>query len=173
MGSDPVSNNLFEPNFNESQVIFETYGIGVFQKLLLKGVHPDGALILLSTAFDNIPGQKHLIMVFMKNIWFVYIIKCGDGTLYTGSTNNLESRIVKHNIGKGCRYTRGRRPVRLMYVEELPDRSSALKREARLKSWNRRKKLLLIQGEGEGHRHPPPLHGRRPFLFETEKYDII
>ncbi|MDP8249213.1 MAG: GIY-YIG nuclease family protein [Candidatus Tritonobacter lacicola] len=83
----------------------------------------------------------------MKKIWFVYIVKCRDGTLYTGITNNLEQRISEHNRGRGCRYTRGRRPVSLMYVEEFPDRSSALKRESSLKGLSRRKKLLLIRGK--------------------------
>lgn len=80
----------------------------------------------------------------MKKGWRVYIVRCRDGTLYTGVTNDLERRIAEHNRGAGCRYTRGRRPVRLRYRESLRDRSSALKREAGIKGLSRREKLVLI-----------------------------
>ena len=66
--------------------------------------------------------------------WFVYILECRDGSFYTGITNNLEQRIIDHNRGKGCRYTKFRWPVKLLYSEQLPDRSSALKREAQIQA---------------------------------------
>ncbi len=78
------------------------------------------------------------------NGWYVYIVRCRDGTLYTGVTNDLARRIAEHNRGTGCRYTRGRRPVRLSYRESFRDRSSALKREAGIKGLSRREKLILI-----------------------------
>lgn len=80
----------------------------------------------------------------MKKSWHVYVVRCRDGTLYTGVTNDLERRIAEHNGGRGCRYTRGRRPVRLRYCEAFLDRSSALKREARIKGLSRWEKLVLI-----------------------------
>ena len=82
-----------------------------------------------------------------KQNWHVYIIKCLDGTLYTGITNNLPQRVEEHNRGKGCRYTRGRGPVKLVHSERFPNRSSALKRESQIKRWGREEKILLIKGK--------------------------
>lgn len=79
--------------------------------------------------------------------WRVYIIKCSDAKLYTGITNDLARRIKAHNSGKGCRFTRYRVPVKLMYNEEAPNKSRALRREAQIKRWPKDKKLALIKGE--------------------------
>lgn len=76
---------------------------------------------------------------------FVYILKCADDTLYTGWTSNLEKRVKHHNSGIAAKYTRGRRPVELVYFEEVLDKSSALKQEAKLKRLTRKQKLELIQ----------------------------
>jgi putative endonuclease len=86
----------------------------------------------------------------MEGICFVYILECADGTLYTGWTNRLEQRLAAHNSGRGAKYTRSRRPVRLVYLEEVPDRSAALSREAAIKAMPREKKLALIPGAGPG-----------------------
>lgn len=80
----------------------------------------------------------------MKKKNYVYILKCSDGTFYTGWTTDIEARVKTHNSGSGAKYTRGRRPVSLVYYEELPDRSAALKREAAIKRLPRNKKLELI-----------------------------
>lgn len=77
--------------------------------------------------------------------YFVYILRCGDGTLYTGSTDNIERRLAVHQSGKGAKYTRSRGPLTLVYQEELPDKSAALKREAAIKKLTRPQKLQLIQ----------------------------
>lgn len=77
--------------------------------------------------------------------WYVYIVRCCDGTLYTGITTNLNRRIKDHNQGKGSKYTASRRPVNMVYSEPHPTRSSALKREAQIKGWTRHKKNCLIQ----------------------------
>ena len=79
---------------------------------------------------------------------FVYILECGDGSLYTGWTTDLEDRIKTHNSGQGAKYTRSRLPVKLVYFEEAEDRSAALKREAAIKKLPREKKLLLIKQNG-------------------------
>ena len=79
-------------------------------------------------------------------MYFVYILRCADGTLYTGSTNNLAARERAHNEGRGARYTAGRRPVRIVYSETHDTRSAALKREAGVKRWSRPKKEALIAG---------------------------
>ena len=63
--------------------------------------------------------------------WWVYLLECRDGTLYTGCTDNIPRRIALHNAGRGAKYTRGRGPVILRYQEEVPDRSAALRRESR------------------------------------------
>ena len=76
--------------------------------------------------------------------WCVYMLHCCDGTLYTGSTNRLEQRVLAHAQGRGAKYTRSRLPVELVYQEAVPDRSAALRREAAIKRLDRRRKLALI-----------------------------
>lgn len=76
---------------------------------------------------------------------YVYILKCNDNSLYTGYTVNLESRIKEHNKGKASKYTRGRLPVQLVYHEESPSKSEALKREYAIKQLSRTEKLNLIK----------------------------
>ena len=76
--------------------------------------------------------------------YLVYILRCGDGTLYTGCTNDLDRRLRAHQAGRGAKYTRSRRPVELVYREAVPDRSAALRREAAIKRMDRRAKLALI-----------------------------
>ena len=78
-------------------------------------------------------------------MWFVYIVKCRDDSLYTGVTNDLDNRLQQHNHGKyGARYTRARRPVELVFCEPHPDKSSAMKRESEIKKLERKQKLDLI-----------------------------
>lgn len=76
-------------------------------------------------------------------------MKCSDGSLYTGYTTDVERRTEEHNEGKGARYTRGRTPVIPVYVESFADRSSAMQREYKIKSLNRKEKEKLIRGELE------------------------
>ncbi|MEA1928441.1 MAG: GIY-YIG nuclease family protein [Candidatus Auribacterota bacterium] len=77
--------------------------------------------------------------------WYVYIVRCRDGQLYTGITTNLDRRVEEHNRGIGCKYTASRRPVKLVHAEPQPDRSAALKREAEIKSWPRSHKERLLK----------------------------
>ena len=77
--------------------------------------------------------------------WHIYIIECSDGSLYTGITNNLKKRIAAHNEGRGAKYTKSRRPVRLRYNERVTDRKSASQREYAIKSLSKAAKLVLIQ----------------------------
>ena len=83
-------------------------------------------------------------------VWYVYILRCGDGSLYTGYTNNLPRRLALHQSGRGAKYTRSHPPVALVYQEELPDQSAALRREAAVKHMTRPQKLALIAAAGEG-----------------------
>jgi putative endonuclease len=76
--------------------------------------------------------------------WFVYVLACGDETLYTGITNDPDRRLAAHQRGTASKYTRGRRPVRMIYREPLSSRSEALRREAWLKKLDRGAKLRLI-----------------------------
>lgn len=76
--------------------------------------------------------------------WKVYILLCSDGTLYTGITTDLERRISQHARGRGAKYFRGRRPERLLYLEQGHDRSTASRREAAIKMMKRAEKELLI-----------------------------
>ena len=77
-------------------------------------------------------------------MFFTYILKCSDGTLYTGWTSGLEARLEAHNLGKGAKYTRGRRPVVLVYSEVFQTKELAMKREAAIKKMNKKNKEKLI-----------------------------
>jgi putative endonuclease len=81
-------------------------------------------------------------------MYYCYILRCADDTLYTGVTTDLARRIDEHNAGRGSRYTASRKPVRLVWSEEHPDRSSAQKREAKIKRWSRLQKETLIDERG-------------------------
>ncbi|MFH1227196.1 MAG: GIY-YIG nuclease family protein [Planctomycetota bacterium] len=80
-------------------------------------------------------------------MWHVYILKCVDGSFYTGITNNIRKRIDAHNSGKGARYTRSRRPVRLIYKKKCPDLSAAFKRERAIKKMTRKMKKALVRNK--------------------------
>ena len=77
--------------------------------------------------------------------YLVYILRCGDGTLYTGSTNDLPRRLRAHQAGRGAKYTRSRLPVELVYQEACADKSAALRREYEIKQLTRVQKLKLIE----------------------------
>lgn len=77
--------------------------------------------------------------------WVVYILECADNTLYTGITNDLDERLAKHNAGNGAKYTRGRAPVKLLYVEDQNNRSAASKREFQIKAMSREDKLKITE----------------------------
>ncbi len=77
--------------------------------------------------------------------WYVYMLRCGDDTLYTGITDDVEKRLAAHRAGKGAKYTRGRSPLELVYVEEQPDKSAALRREIAIKKLPRKEKLKLTE----------------------------
>jgi putative endonuclease len=87
--------------------------------------------------------------------WDVYILRCRDGTLYTGIAVDVSKRVDAHRHGVGAKYTRSRLPVTLVYQERQPDRSSALKREAALRRMGRAAKLALITRSAPS---PPPPH---------------
>lgn len=75
---------------------------------------------------------------------YAYIVRCNDGTLYTGWTNNLEKRIKDHNDGRGAKYTKPRRPVVLVYYEEFGTKEEAMRREWEIKQMSRRDKLAIV-----------------------------
>ena len=80
----------------------------------------------------------------MEIIWYLYILRCGDGTLYTGITTDVEKRLEAHRSGKGAKYTRGRAPLELVYREECGSHSDALKRESAVKKLTRIQKEAII-----------------------------
>lgn len=84
----------------------------------------------------------------MSRPWFAYMVECSDGSLYSGSTNNLPGRVRAHNSGKGAKYTRSRRPVHLVWARAAETRSEAMRAEARLKSLSRGQKERLIPWRG-------------------------
>ena len=76
---------------------------------------------------------------------YTYVVRCSDGSLYTGWTNDLEKRILAHNEGKGAKYTKTRRPVELIYYEEFPTTEEAMSREWKIKHMSREQKLKMIR----------------------------
>ena len=91
--------------------------------------------------------------------WYVYIVECSDKTYYTGTTGNIEKRLQEHNSSKaGAKYTRSRRPVKLVYVEPCATHTMALKREAEIKKLSRAQKVLLVSTSRSAEQH------RRGFL---------
>ena len=83
----------------------------------------------------------------MDKSWKLYILRCGDGSLYTGITTDVEARLETHRAGKGAKYTRGRGPLELVYSEECGTHSEALKRELRIKSMTRDEKERTIRSQ--------------------------
>lgn len=84
----------------------------------------------------------------MEATWYLYILRCGDGTLYTGITTDVEKRLELHRSGKGAKYTRGRGPLELVYRECCGDHSDALKREIVIKKLSRSKKEQMLSENG-------------------------
>lgn len=80
-----------------------------------------------------------------EKTWVVYILECNDNTLYTGITDDFDRRFAAHNAGKGAKYTRGRGPLTLRYLEKCEDKSAALKREIAIKKLKREEKLTLCK----------------------------
>ena len=78
-------------------------------------------------------------------MYYVYLIECKDRTIYTGITTDIQRRFKEHNSGKGGAYTRSRKVKKILYTEQYTDRSSALKREAEIKSWQKTKKFDLVK----------------------------
>ena len=78
---------------------------------------------------------------------YTYMLECKDGTLYTGWTNCIEKRLKAHNAGRGAKFTKSRRPVKLKYLEVSETKSEAMKREAAIKKMNRKEKESLIKGQ--------------------------
>jgi Predicted endonuclease containing a URI domain len=80
-------------------------------------------------------------------MWFVYILRCSDGSFYVGETNDVPSRLARHNNGTAAAHTAMHRPVQLVYTERYSTRDDCLKRERQLKRWTRAKKEALIAGD--------------------------
>lgn len=82
-------------------------------------------------------------------MWHIYILECKDGRLYTGITDNIERRLEEHKTGKGGKFTHAFKVDKLLYSEPCGSKNEALKREAQIKGWTKRKKLVLIKGDVE------------------------
>ena len=95
---------------------------------------------------------------------YVYILRCADGTLYTGWTTDPERRTAAHNAGKGAKYTKARRPVELVYLEEYDDRIEAQRREYEIKQFSRAEKEELIGGQNTGSIYKPDIKSLIRFL---------
>jgi putative endonuclease len=88
----------------------------------------------------------------MSEAW-VYVLRCGDGSLYTGWTNDLTKRLARHSAGKASRYTASRLPIKLVFAAQMPDRGAAMREEARIKRLSRREKLEFLE---RGAQEPLP-----------------
>jgi len=77
-------------------------------------------------------------------MWYVYILLCDGGSLYTGISNNPQQRFLDHKSGKGGKYSRLHKPIKIVYIEDVTDKSAALKREMEIKSWSREKKMRFV-----------------------------
>ncbi|HEY42953.1 MAG TPA: GIY-YIG nuclease family protein [Anaerolineae bacterium] len=93
--------------------------------------------------------------------YFCYIIKCADGTLYTGMTSDPKRRLREHELGRGARYTRSRRPLHLAYVEAQPDLKTAMQRERTIKALSRERKLALVATQPMRRRAKRAKRGKR------------
>lgn len=97
---------------------------------------------------ERVEGQHFMVSERSEsNQWVVYILKCKNGDLYTGITDNLQRRFKEHTSGKGGHFTKSFAAEEILFSEKHPDKSSALKREAQIKGWTREKKLALIKGD--------------------------
>ena len=77
-------------------------------------------------------------------MWYAYILLCSDNSLYTGYSDDPQKRFLDHKNGKGARYTRSHKPLRIIYTEQLETKSEAMKREREIKSWRREKKITEL-----------------------------
>ena len=91
------------------------------------------------------PVNPALFGEMMDKMWNVYVLQCGDGSLYTGISTDVDRRLEEHRSGKGAKYTRSRGPLELVYREVCTDKSAALRRELEIKALSRTEKLKLIE----------------------------
>ena len=99
---------------------------------------------------DGVGGISGPFLEIMEQTWKLYILLCGDNTLYTGITVDVDHRFAMHQSGKGAKYTRGRGPLKLVYVEECGTHSDALQREMAVKRLSRQEKMKLIVNNKSG-----------------------
>lgn len=92
---------------------------------------------------------KRLGRAVARKGWFVYLLRCADGSLYAGVTNDLGKRVAAHNAGKGAKYTKPRRPVTLVWSARAKDKVAAMRREWRIKALTRAEKLALISRQSK------------------------
>ena len=78
-------------------------------------------------------------------MWYVYLLLCSDGSFYTGASENPQQRYLDHKNGKGGAYTKGHKPIRLVYVEPFESKKLAIKRELQIKGWTRKKKIRILK----------------------------
>jgi putative endonuclease len=95
------------------------------------------------TVSDEVTGSVGTLVASHRRGHFVYIVRCADGTLYTGYARDPHAREIAHNTGRGAKYTSGRRPVMLVHVERYRTKRRALRREVEIKKWSRQQKEAL------------------------------
>jgi predicted GIY-YIG superfamily endonuclease len=112
----------------------------------MQRVRPSGARVCISLRAPLDP------LLVSRTMWFVYVLRCSDQTLYTGITTDTDRRLAEHNEGRGARYTRSRGPVALVYIERAPDRASALQREYEIKRMKAAEKREMVAKQARGRK---------------------
>lgn len=98
-------------------------------------------------AWESESPREHLALLGVNTVlmnWYVYVVKCRDGSFYTGISPDVEKRVVLHNSGIGAKSIKGKLPVVLVYKQKIGSRSDAARREREIKGWNKRKKEILV-----------------------------
>ena len=129
-----------------------TYGFRLDEIRLVSAASYRGRFVSLRKADGaSVHRTAGITNMEQKNLKYTYMLKCKDGSLYTGWTTDLDKRVACHNAGKGAKYTRARRPVELVYFEQFQTREEAMRRECEIKKLTRKQKEELIK---QKEKHP-------------------
>ena len=134
-----TSGPSMEPTYTEGEVLFAVRLYGEPQAGDAVLIQKDGTTYMKRVAY--VAGED---VSLRQTLHYTYMLRCADGTLYTGWTKDLQKRVAAHNAGTGARYTRGRRPVTLVYYEAFPSKAEAMRREYAVKQLSREEKEALL-----------------------------
>lgn len=114
--------------------------------MVAQGAHnPLGRVRTPAPQHNKKEATKPLFLYILILMWYIYILLCSDNSLYTGISDDPQKRFLVHQQGKGSKYTRSHKPLKILYLEKFQTKSEALKRELEIKSWPRAKKIKTLQ----------------------------